>query len=115
MASEQIDVMVIDEDRFMKMKPKVLGTIIFIVAAAATSWGIIKGDVRSVDKKVDAIQTQLNTKSEVIGKQFDLIQADAKATREAVVRCETQQLLINQKLDLIMSGRLDLTDRTKKP
>lgn len=98
MATNPNESISLDEDRWVRMKPKMLAWIIGIVGLGVTSWGIIKSDVSRIDNKVEALQAQLKA-----------IQTESESSRNAAIRSETQQQLINQKLDLILTGKIDLS------
>ncbi len=91
----------LDEDRWLKIKPKVLISILAAVAVAVGSWLTIKFDVVTLRKEVvDHGHTLEN-----ISVQLQTIEIDARAAREAVIRSQNQQEIINLKLDYLTGDK----------
>ena len=102
----------LDEDRFVKMKPKVLFSIIAIVAIAVASWGAIKFDLRDVrrdvadhSKSLEQISGQLlNIESEARASR-QATAALERSSREAELKNQFMQELISQKLDYLTGDK----------
>lgn len=91
----------LDDDRWLKIKPKVLISILVVTAVAVTSWLTIKFDVNLIRRDVSEHGKALDT----ITHQLQVIEADARTAREAVLRNQYQQDLINQKLDYLTGDK----------
>ncbi len=91
----------IDENRWLKIKPKVLLSFIGLVALAVASWGAIKKDLGDVRRDV----TEQGKAIEVISTQLSTIERDAKTAREGAIRSEYQQEVINLKLDYLTGDK----------
>lgn len=90
-----------DEDRWLKMKPKVLGWIVLVVAIAVGSWIAIKADVQEVKKDVADHGDQLKKISE----QLEVIKTSAVAARDSVTELRYEQKLVSQKLDYLTGDK----------
>ncbi len=106
------DAVLVDEDRFWKMKPKVFFTALGIAVVAATSWGMIKHDVSDVSKEVTAhgaalesISTQLTEIKTDARQAREATAAIAATQREAELKHQYTQELINQKLDFLTGDK----------
>ena len=102
----------LDEDRFVKVKPKVIFSIIAVVAIAVASWGAIKYDLRDVRRDVADHSKAL----EQISGQLQVIETEARearrttaaierASREMELKNAYTQELINQKLDYLTGDK----------
>jgi uncharacterized protein YdbL (DUF1318 family) len=112
----------LDEDRFVKMKPKVLFSIIAAVAIAVASWGAIKFDLRDVRRDVADHSKAL----EQISGQLQVIENEARAARQATAAIERAsreselknqytQDIINQKLDFLTGDKRGPRPATGSP
>ncbi len=101
----------IDENRWLKIKPKVLFTIIGIVGLAVWSWFTIKSDVNTIGKDVSFHGKTL----EAMAGQLEAIQSEARASRETALRSQYQQDLINQKLDYLTGDKRGPRPATGSP
>ena len=90
-----------DENRWLKMKPKVLLWIMGIVGVSVASWAAIKFDVATVRRDVNEQGTQL----EHMTIQLQTIERESAAAREAAITMKYQQDLINAKLDYLTGDR----------
>ncbi len=113
----------VDEDRWMRMKPKAVGWLVGLVVVATASWLTIKFDMVTLRRDV----TEHSKTLELITTTLDAIEKDAKAAREVTAKIERtssetaakiernvseaslkaqyNQELLNQKLDQIMAEK----------
>ncbi len=91
----------IDEDRWLKIKPKVLLALLGVVAMAVGSWLSIKFDVNKIRDDVQGHSRTFDS----IAQQLQSIESDARAAREAVIRSQNQQEIINLKLDYLTGDK----------
>lgn len=102
----------LDEDRWLKMKPKAVAWIIGIVAVVVGSWATIKFDMVTLRRDV----TDHSTTLEHISTQLQAIENDARSARdaasnldrkvgEAALKSQFNQELLTQKLDQIMAEK----------
>jgi lysyl-tRNA synthetase class I len=106
------DAIPLDEERFLKLKPKILLSIIALVGAAVASWGAIKFDLRDVrrdvadhSKALDQISSQLQVIESEARKARETTATIERASREAELKNQYTQELINQKLDYLTGDK----------
>lgn len=91
----------LDGDRWLKIKPKVLISFLVVTSVAVGSWLTIKFDVNLIRRDVNEQGNALET----VSRQLQVIESDARTAREASMRMQYQQDLINQKLDYLTGDR----------
>lgn len=91
----------LDENRWLKIKPKVLASFLVVTSIAVGSWLTIKFDVNLIRRDV----TDHTRSLEIISAQLQSIESEARTAREAAMRGQYQQDLINQKLDFLTGDK----------
>jgi hypothetical protein len=110
--SHQPPPITVDEDRFLKLKPKALAWLIGIVIVIAGSWITIKYDMVTLRRDV----TEHSEALKQFSAQLQAIESDARTAREvtakldrnmgeAALKAQFNQELVSQKLDQIMAEK----------
>jgi hypothetical protein len=102
----------IDEDRWLKIKPKVLISVIVAIMVLMGSWGAIKFDVILIRRDItehkqalDRIQVQLQTIENDARAAREVSASIDRSAHEAALKVQSAQDLINQKLDFLTGDK----------